>query len=182
MSYVQAFQAHTKGTDDSLRQHPVADFLFHHQESFDNGNLKSEPYTVFHTDDFTFTNSDGTVLPAGEASWQAFIAGYAAFTAHLHEARSVCVYERGGGWEMVGTTVLHADLPVPGGEKTKKDVSGRAWDLAMPGAMVFNVVKDPAGLNGFKIKAMTVFADKSPAVVEMIKRGMMKPGDLLKMP
>ncbi|KAL6240705.1 hypothetical protein RBB50_012415 [Rhinocladiella similis] len=170
---------HIDGTDKSYRQHPVLDFLFTHQEAFDHGNMKTEPYTQFHTKDFVFTKSDGTVLPAGEASWNGWLEGYAPFTEHLHEARYCCVYERNGGWEMMGVAHVFANLPVPG-EKTKTDLSGRKWDVAVPGSFLFTCVADPGGPKGFKVKSMTLYGDGTPVVSEMIKRGMIKPEDLAK--
>jgi len=88
MSYptITAYQTYANGAEQRLREHPVLDFLIDHQEAFDNGNMKTEPYTVFHTDDFTFTKSDGTVLPPGEASWKGWLEGYAPFIEHFHEA------------------------------------------------------------------------------------------------
>jgi hypothetical protein len=181
MSYptIPAYQAHCKGAEPRLREHPVLDFLFDHQEAFDRGNMKTEPYTVFHTDDFIFTKTDGTVLPPGEASWKGWLESYASFSEHLHEARYCCVYERDGGWEMMGLATIYANLHVPG-EKTKTDSSGRQWDVAVPGALLFNCVKDPAGPKGFKVKSMALFGDGVPIVGEMMKRGMIKPEDLLK--
>lgn len=181
MSYptIPAYQTYTNGTEKRLREHPVLDFLFDHQEAFDCGSMKTEPYTVFHADDFTFTKTDGTVLPPGEASWKAWLEGYAPFTEHLHEARYCCVYERNGGWEMMGIATIYGNLHVPGA-KTKKDLSGRLWDVAVPGALLFTCVKDPSGPKGFKVKSMTLFGDGTPVIGEMIKRGMMKPEDLLK--
>jgi hypothetical protein len=170
---------HIDGSDDRSREHPVLDFLFEHQEAFDHGDMKTQPYTKFHTDDFVYTKTDGTVLPAGEASWKGWLEGYAPFTKHLHEARYTCVYERDGGWEMVGVAIIYANLPAPG-PKTKTDRSGQEWDVAAPGAFIFNCVEDEAGPKGFKIKSMTVFGDGVPVVSEMMKRGMVKPEDLAK--
>jgi hypothetical protein len=181
MSYptISAYQTSASGAEKLSREHPVLDFLVDHQEAFDHGNMKNEPYTVFHTDDFTFTKSDGTVLPPGEASWKGWLEGYAAFSEHLHEPRYSCIYERDGGWEMIGIANIYANLVAPG-EKTKKDASGRQWDIFVPGAFLFTCVKDPAGPKGFKVKSMTVFGDGVPVVGEMIKRGMVKPEDLAK--
>jgi len=181
MSYptTPAFVVHCKGAEPSLREHPVSDFLVNHQQAFDNGNMKNEPYTVFHTDDFTFTKTDGTTLPPGEASWKGWLEIYAPFTEHYHEARQVCVYERNGGWEMVGSANIYANLQVPG-EKTKTDLTGRKWDITSPGTFVFNCVKDPSGPKGFKLKSTTLFGDGVPVLREMMKRGMVKPEDLAK--
>lgn len=166
-------------SEKKFREHPVLDFLFHHQESFDHGNMKTQPYTEFHAHEFVFTKSDGTVFPPGEASWKGWLEGYAPFTEHLHEARYCCVYERGGGWEMIGVAHLFANLVVPG-EKTKTDRSGRQWDIEVPGVMVFNCVPDPSGPKGFKVRAITLFADGTPVLGAMIKRGMVKQEDLAK--
>lgn len=181
MSYptIPAYQTHAKGAGPLSREHPVLDFLIDHQKAFDKGNMKNEPYTVFHADDFVFTKSDGTVLPPGEASWKGWLEGYAPFIEHFHEARYACIYELDGVWEMVGFANVYANLAVPG-EKTKTDLSGRQWDVIVPGAFLFTCVKDPTGPKGFKVKTMTLFGDGVPVVGEMIKRGMVKPEDLAK--
>ncbi|KIW67160.1 hypothetical protein PV04_06432 [Phialophora macrospora] len=174
-----AYIVHIDGSDRRHRDHPVLDFLFDHQEAFDHGDMKAGPYTRYHTDDFVFTKSDGTVLPPGEASWNGWLEGYAPFTEHLHEARYCCVYERDGGWEMMGVAHIFANLAVPG-EKTKPDRSGRLWDVTVPGAFLFTCVAEPNSLKGFKVKSMTLYGDGTPVVGEMIQRGMVKPEDLVK--
>ncbi|OAP63749.1 hypothetical protein AYL99_02976 [Fonsecaea erecta] len=187
-STVSAYVVHIDGSDksQSFRSHPVLDFLFDHSEAFDNPDqkMKTGPYTRYHTDDFVFTKADGTAFPPGEPSWQAFVGGYAPFTAHRHEARYCNVYERGGegsgAWEMMGVAHIFADLAAPGEEKTKSDLSGRLWDVVVPGAFLFNCVADPTGPKGFKVKSMTIYGDGTPVVAAMIKRGMVKPEDLAK--
>ncbi len=177
MSYptTPAYLSQEKGAEWLSREHPVLDFLIDHQEAFNHGNMNNEPYTVFHTDDFVFTKSDGTVLPPGEAFWIGFLEGYAAFSEHFHDSRCVCVYERNGGWEMLG----FANLLVPG-EKKKKDSTGVLWDVYIPGSLVFTCVKDPAGPKGFKVKTMTLYGDGDSVVGQMVKRGMVKPEDFFK--
>jgi hypothetical protein len=82
-----------------VREHPVLDFLMDHQEAFDKGNMKDEPYTVWHAVDFSLTKSDGTILAPGEASWKGSLENYAPFSAHLHEPHYAIIYERiGNGW------------------------------------------------------------------------------------
>ncbi|KIW83341.1 hypothetical protein Z517_02586 [Fonsecaea pedrosoi CBS 271.37] len=178
---VSAYVVHIDSPDksQSFREHPVLDFLFDHQEAFDQGDMKTGPYTRYHTDDFVFTKADGTVFAPGEASWQGWLAGYAPFTEHLHQARYCCVYERGdgSGWEMMGVAHVFANLAAPG-EKTKEDLSGRRWDVVVPGAFLFNCVKDPSGPKGFKVKSMTLYGDGTPVLAEMVKRGMVKPEDV----
>ncbi|KAF3929072.1 hypothetical protein ABW20_dc0105142 [Dactylellina cionopaga] len=176
---IPAYQTYARGMDERFREHPVLDFLIDHQVAFDTGTMKTEPYTVFNTEDFTITKPDGTTVAPGEASWKAWLEPYAPFVKHYHEARYGCVYERDGGWEMVGFANIYANLPVPG-EKTKTDSAGVQWDVMIAGAFLFNLVKDSTGPKGLKIKSLTIFGDSLPAVGEMIKRGMVKPEDLLK--
>lgn len=178
-SSVPAVVVHINGSNTQHREHPVLDFLFTHQEVFDHGNMKTQPYTQFHTDDFVFTKSDRTVLSPGEASWKGWREGYAPFTEHLREARYCCVYECDGGWEMVGIATVYANFAVPG-EKTKTDRSGRQWDIAIPGALLFNCVADASGPKGFKVKSISLSGDGVPVVGEMLKRGMVIPEDLAK--
>jgi len=175
---VPAYVVHISGPEKH-REHPVLDFLVDHQEAFDHGNMKTQPYTQYHTNDFICTKPDGTVLPPGEASWKGWLESYAPFTEHLHEARYCCAYERNGGWEMVGFAQIYANLLVPG-EKTKTDLSGRQWDVVVPGAFLFTCVADPSGPKGFKVSSVTLFGDGTPVVGEMMKRGMVKPEDLAK--
>jgi len=181
MSYptTPAYITNCSGTEKRLREHPGLDFLFDHQEAFDKGNMKTEPYTVYHAKDFTLTLPDGTVLPPGEASWKGWLEEYAPFTEHLHEARYINIYERDGGWEMMGVANVYANLHVPG-EKTKTDLSGRQWDVVAPGAFLFTCVKDSTGPKGYKVKSMSLYGNKIPVITEMVKRGMVKPEDLFK--
>lgn len=43
----------------------------------------------------------------------------------------------------------------------------------------FEYAKAASGPGGFKMKSNPTFSDPTPAVVEMIKRGMLKPEQLL---
>ena len=181
MSYptVPSYQAYATGASQLPNDHPVLAFTNSHQEVMDSGELKTKPYTWYHTSDFVFTKTDGTVLPPGEASWKGWLEGYAPFAEHFHETRYATIYQRDGAWEMVGFANVYANLLVPG-VKTKEDGKGRKWDVVVPGALFFTVVEDPEGPKGFKFKKMTLFGDGVSVVTEMIKRGMVKPEDLLK--
>jgi hypothetical protein len=68
MSYptIPAYQTYVNGAEQRLHKHPVRSrVLDRSSRGLRYGNMKTEPYTVFHTDDFAFTESDGTVLPPG---------------------------------------------------------------------------------------------------------------------
>lgn len=81
---------------------------------------------------------------------------------------------------MVGTAWMFADLPVSGGAKQQTDATGKSWDLKLPGMFHFEYVKDSGAKHGgIAIKSTKVYSDSGPAVVEMLKRGMVKPEQLL---
>jgi hypothetical protein len=69
---------------------------------------------------------------------------------------------------------MYADLPVQGGEKKHADISGKKWDLGLPGMFHFWYVKDASGPGGYKLKRSEVFSDTFPAVQEVMKRGMIQ--------
>jgi hypothetical protein len=82
--------------------------------------------------------------------------------------------------EMIGSANMFADLPVPGGEKQHADLTGKKWDLRLPGMFHFEYVKDSSAKHdGILLKSTKVYSDSGPAVVEMLKRGMVKPEQLL---
>jgi hypothetical protein len=64
---------------------------------------------------------------------------------------------------MVGFADFYGNLLVPG-EKTKTGLSGRQWDVVVPGPFLFTCVKDPAGPKGFKVTSMTLYGDGVPVV------------------
>nr|GFD60684.1 hypothetical protein [Tanacetum cinerariifolium] len=71
-------------------------------------------------------------------------------------------------------------LAVPGkqesGDKVK-DAEGNEWDGAMPAAFNFKYRKDG---DGIRMSQTEIAADPSATIVGMLKRGMMKPEDLMK--
>lgn len=50
MSYptTPAYISQANGAERLSREHPVLDFLIDHQEAFDQGNMKNEPYCIPH--------------------------------------------------------------------------------------------------------------------------------------
>jgi hypothetical protein len=153
--------------------------MFEHEEQFDLGDMKLKPYTWFHTEDFTYTNPEGTTFEPGQASWDGWVKPYTAFSEHFHEPHYFVVYEKDGGYELTGVAYIFANLLVPG-EKTKTDLQGRQWDVATPGSFWFKYVKDPSGPTGLKLKAARMCGNEVPILGEMIKRGMVKPEELVK--
>jgi hypothetical protein len=80
---------------------------------------------------------------------------------------------------MVGKATMFAELPVPG-DKQKTDLTGKKWDVGVPSMFHFEYVKESSAKHGgILIKRTEIFGDSAPAVVEMMKRGMIKPDQLL---
>jgi hypothetical protein len=78
---------------------------------------------------------------------------------------------------MLGQATLYWNLVAKGdGKGGVKDKSGKQWDGAGPAAFRFGYVK---GEDGIKLDRTEIMADSTAAVVTMLKRGMMKPEDLL---
>jgi hypothetical protein len=146
--------------------------------AWDSGKAKTEPYTEWSTEDVKYRKSNGETS-TGQAAFDAMLEMYAPLAAHEHEPKHVVVWETTDGWVVFGEATLFADLPVPGGEKKYSNVSGRKWDLAVPGVFRFTFVKDEGSKHGYKTKGQEVSADSAPIMIEMIKRGMVKPEQLL---
>jgi hypothetical protein len=148
--------------------------------AWDAKQINAQNSHDWQTSDVIFHKPTGEVFSADKAI-HAALEMYAPFSAHKHEPSGpICCWETANGWEMLGQATLFADLPVPGGAKVHKDLSGKEWDLAMPGMFHFEYVKDKeAKYDGIRMKAQRTFSDSAPAMVEMIKRGMVKPEQLL---
>jgi len=81
---------------------------------------------------------------------------------------------------MTGIATLYADLPVPGGEKQHTDPEGNKWDLGSDAMFKFEYVKDSSAKHGgLLLKSSSIYADSGAAMAEMLKRGMIKPEQLL---
>jgi len=180
MSYptVPAYIQTPKGWESRLKEHPVFDWMYDHHLLFDSGEMKTTPYNVWHTDDFTFTKSDGVTIAPGEQSWAVMWEQYAPFTKFTHEPAWLVIWETATGWELTGYARLFANLPVPG-ESIHEDVDGNKWDVQGHGMFQFTYVKDPSGPKGIKMGTFKLFADPTPLFGEMIKRGMISGEDLL---
>jgi len=160
------------GWEPKYFEHPVYDWLQDYEEAFDFGDLKSGPYSPWHTDDYAYTKPTGETISGGKAAWPAQLEMYAPLAGHYHEPRSFAVWETDNGYIIMGQAYLYGNLPVPG-DKKYKDLKGREWDVAGPGGFHFELVKDPSGPKGMKIKCYKLCANVIPLAAEMVKRGMM---------
>jgi len=165
---------------DKVRAHPAMQWMEKYTLAFDADQLASSSFSDWHTDDLTYQKGTGEVITGGETAFKACLEVYAPFAAHLHEPAFVIVWETEDGYEMVGQATLFADLKVPGGEKKMADLTGRKWDIGIPGMFRFSYMKvEGAPHDGLKMRRNEVFSDSGPAIVEMLKRGMVKPEQLL---
>ncbi|KAL8721915.1 MAG: hypothetical protein Q9225_001511 [Loekoesia sp. 1 TL-2023] len=175
------YQAPRGGWTSELTQHPAAAWLKQYTETALDARAweKGEPYSNWHTNDFTVTKADGTVVEGGKQAWeQAIPSMYAPFKAQQHEPGMALVFETPDGWVMLGEAKVFAQLHVPSPEPKVKDASGKEWDVVTPGAFRFQFVRDPkAAHDGLLLKGTTIFADSGPAITLMLRLGVMKPSD-----
>lgn len=139
----------------------------------------NEPYSKWLTSEHVLHKSTGEVVSGGEMSWATLSKGvYAPFKEHLHDPSLIVAWEVGDGWEMLGVATLYWTLVAPGDGSKTKDRSGKEWDGSSPAGFNFHYVKQSDG--GIKLNKTAIYSDPSAAMVTMLKRGMMKPEDLLK--
>ncbi|KAJ9639319.1 hypothetical protein H2201_008311 [Coniosporium apollinis] len=168
-----------KGWDD-VRSHPAMAWMEKYTNMFDSRAAFDAPHSDWHTSDYTLHEANGTIVSGGEAGWAALKNIYSPFSAHLHDPTFLIWWETEKGWEMIGQADMCANLAAPGGQK-KKDRNGNEWDVIIPSAFHFEYVKDDgAQHDGILLRRTEILADSGPAVVEMMKRGMLKPEELMK--
>jgi hypothetical protein len=180
MSYptTPAYVQTCDGWEPRLREHPVFDWMFDYEEAFDWGDMKSGPSSAWHTDDYSFTKPNGETTTGGEPAWKALLEMYAPLTGHFHEPRWLVIWKTDTGYTMVGQATMYGNFPVPG-EKTKKDLQGRLWDVSGPGAFHFEYVKDPTGPKGIKMKSQKIYVSGIGLALGMVKRGMVTADEIL---
>ena len=78
---------------------------------------------------------------------------------------------------MIGQAWLHANLPgePKTGERRVKDLSGKEWDVKIPGGFHFVYVKqEGAPHDGIVLARTEIMSDSMPAVQILMARGVMK--------
>lgn len=143
------------------------------------GNFQ-EIWGQYQTSDFTYAKPNGQIFPSGKASWDQVAEDYSFFTKYHHEPYFFVCWERqqGDGWEMLGNAWLFANLPNGNGSGIK-DGKGREWEIKVPAGFHFVYMKDSSAKHGgINLATTSVTSDTGPVVVELLKRGVMKPSDL----
>jgi hypothetical protein len=116
----------------------------------------------------TYTKSNGQTL-SGEAAVAALHSDYSLFAGYFHEPVFGSISDTEDGYRLIGWAKMFVDLP-GGGEKKHTDLQGREWECLAFGSFIFDVVKDASGPQGFRVKALQMFADPTTILVEAIKR------------
>lgn len=168
------------GSDwDAYRSHPAMAFMEKLSVGFDSGEAKEDPWQDWVADDFVYRKPNGQTF-TGQEAWEVNKKDFATFTKQYHQPVLSVVWETATGWEMFGQATFFANLPGPEGAKAATDAKGEKWDVSTYAAFHFEYVKDPSGKHGgIKLKKQYSFADSMPVVVECIKRGIVKPEQLV---
>ncbi|KAF3037728.1 hypothetical protein E8E11_005283 [Didymella keratinophila] len=166
--------------DDETRAHPAMKWMEQYTNQVD-AKAADEVKNNWMAQDHFLVRSTGQKDTGAQASVDALYKEiYAPFAEHAHVPYHLVCYEVDDGWEMMGLATVYWNLAVPGkqesGEKVK-DKEGNEWDGAMPGAFNFHYRKEGGGI---RVTKTEIAADPTAAVVGMLKRGMMKPEDLMK--
>ena len=127
------------------------------------------------TADWTFQKSTGEKIEAGEKSWHKLREVYGPFSEHVHDPTFLLAWETSEGWGMIGLANLWWKLAV-GGDSTIKGHGGKEWDGVTPSAFKFAYRKEGKEI---KLASTEIYSDPSAALVQMLKRGMLKPEQLM---
>jgi hypothetical protein len=172
---------HHGSWDDELRSHPALKWMeWYTKEIIDARKFDEYSATdAGHTPDFVFQKSTGEVISGADKAWAGVKEVYAPFSAQVHDPQFLVSWETENGWEMFGIADLWYNLAAPPseGEKRVKGIHGEEWDGVLPSAFKFNYVK--GGKHGVQLARTEVYSDPSAALVRMLKRGMVKPEDLV---
>ncbi|KAF2121008.1 hypothetical protein BDV96DRAFT_683388 [Lophiotrema nucula] len=166
-----------------IRKHPAIDWMHHFTTKVFDGRGWDVPATKYALPDFILKKSDGTVVKGAEEGWEADKALYAPFTAHKHEPNQFMMAETNDGWMMSAGADLFVNIhgQPDEGEKKVKDFEGKEWDAVVSAMFRFVYVKvdDEDAYQGIKLRSIEIFSDPLPALGLMLKRGVVKPEQLL---
>jgi len=166
-----------KGDWNSISDsHPAMKWMHEYTNEFDKGNF-ADLWPKYLDSNFTYSKSTGQKFAAGKASWDQVAQDYGVFKSYHHEPYLFVCWESGNGdYETLGDAWVYANLP--GDDSAAKnftDSKGQKWEIKVPGGFNFHYKKDG---NSFKLASAATTGDSGPVVVELLKRGVMKPADL----
>ncbi|KAK5655545.1 hypothetical protein OQA88_5476 [Cercophora sp. LCS_1] len=169
---VTTFTCRPNGWTPEVLKHPVMAFMHGLTKAWlETRSGHSEPYTNWMTDDFVLHSHTGKTCDSATTA-KAFIAlakTYAAATININLAY---IRETETGYEALMTGNLYINFVVPG-EKTCRDAEGRDWELCIPRAYDFTLVRDKTGpAAGLKVSKMLIYGDRQPAIEIAAQRGL----------
>jgi len=171
---------HTGNWDEETRSHPAVKFLEDYAAEFDKSDWSIE-HEAWTTADWELQKADGTTFHGAKESYDAVKELYGPLTAFLHEASFLIAWDTKEGWDVVGFANLFMNLPGESqGQKVKDEAQGKSWDLMVPTAFRFTYVKDSRSKHdGILLKKTVIYADSGPVVMGLLKRGVLKPEQLV---
>ena len=179
LTSTQAF-VHVGSWDENTRSHPATKWLEHYTCDYvDTQKFKTESAaSTEHAKDWVLQKSTGEVVEDAEAAWKAVAEIYSPFSSFVHEPRFIVIWQTEKGWDLWGAASIWYNLAAPpsGGEQKVKGHGGKEWDGSTPGAFYFKTIQDG---DDFKLVRTEIYSDPSKAMVQMLKRGMLKPEQLM---
>jgi hypothetical protein len=168
-----------KGWDSTMEQHPMGVFMHQHCLRFDAKKYDGLE-VFFNFDKFRYVKSNGESF-TGKQAFDQGIADYGMFADYAHEPTfGVFTPNADGGYRLFGYAKLYVDLPGSEGvNNTHEDLKGRKWEIVAHGAFIFDVEKADDSPFGFRLTYQQTFADPTPILGEAIKRGLIKPENLV---
>ncbi|KAK0342825.1 hypothetical protein LTR91_023173 [Friedmanniomyces endolithicus] len=178
MSYpTQEAFVHAGTWDATTRKHPAMKWMEDYTNNIIDGRKFHETASsVGWTTEFTLKKSTGEVVEGADKAWAALQEIYAPFSEHVHDPTFCVCWETEKGWDMLGVASMWYNLQAPG-EGKMKGFGGKEWDGVLSSAFKFAYIK--GGKDGVELASTEIFSDPSAAMVQMLKRGMLKPEQLM---
>ncbi|KAB8346053.1 hypothetical protein FH972_023105 [Carpinus fangiana] len=173
----QAF-IHHGSWSDTTRAHPALAWFEGYTKDLIDAQKWDTPAAEHHDPDFWLQKPDGTVIKGADQAWAAVHELYQPFAAHFHDPTFLVLSDTSDGWTMAGQANVFGNLQGPLGETKATDSTGKAWELMTPAMFIFHFVKS-SNKAGVALKSTRIFSDSGPAIVAMLKKGLIKPEQLL---
>ncbi|KAK7184177.1 hypothetical protein DPSP01_001189 [Paraphaeosphaeria sporulosa] len=168
---------HAGTWDDETRKHPAMKWMENFTRTFNKREEWDKEESEWLSQDFTFVKPDGKSSTGNAVAFAESKNMYQHFTSEFHEPYFIITWETKDGWEMIGQAHIFANLRgnATAQEKKVQDLSGRDWDIKIPGAFHFWYVKqDGAPHGGILMKKKEVMSDSLPVVQILTTRGVLQ--------
>ncbi|KAJ2902389.1 hypothetical protein MKZ38_000635 [Zalerion maritima] len=177
---------------EGIKAHPVMAWLNSYTKYFKDLThdpkvvASLDPYTTWHTENFTYVCPNGKTY-TGQEAWEKRVEMYEKMFSE-HEAVPTYghvnpVFADDGetikGYSMMGEAWLFANYMKPGDEKIVEGKNGKMWDIKVPNCLHMEIVIDEKGPDGFKMDKVQVFCNALPIMLGAYKRGVIQREDIL---